>query len=308
MVSFAIGEDTGGSIRNPSSWCNITGLKVTYGRVSRYGAIAYASSFDSVGPMAKTAQDCAIILETIAGHDHYDATSSPQSVPPYSQILDKSISGVTVGIPTEFYGDGLDSEIKSTILKMSQDFEKIGIKTKEISMPLFDLCIPVYYLVGPSETSANLARYDGIRYGNDRTNFTDETIRRILIGTYALSAGYYDAYYKKAEAVRTKMIDQFAEIFNTYDAIIGAVSPGPALLVGATKNQPMFGEMEDILLEQSSIAGLTGASVPCGFLDSLPIGLQITCNQFQENKAFQIADCYQRNTNFNLYPDLEKTL
>lgn len=168
--------------------------------------------------------------------------------------------------------------------------------------------IGVYTVVQRSEVSSNLARFDGIRFGHTRDSFGEETKRRIMLGTYTLSSGYYDAYYKKAQAVRTKMIDQFAEIFKSYDAVIGAVSPGPALSIGATKNQPMFGEMEDVLVEQSSVSGLTSVGVPCGFVDDLPIGLQITCDQFQEAKALMIADCYQRHTDFNLFPDLDKTL
>jgi len=301
MAVFAIGEDTGGSIRNPSSWCNITGLKVTYGRVSRYGAIAYASSFDSVGPMAKTAQDCAIILETIAGHDHYDATSSPQSVPPYSQILDKSISGVTVGIPTEFYGDGLDSEIKSTILKMSQDFEKIGIKTKEISMPLFDLCIPVYYLVGPSETSANLARYDGIRYGNDRTNFTDETIRRILIGTYALSAGYYDAYYKKAQQVRTLFIEEYNKALSECDILLQPVMPTPPTKIGELLTDPLKNLLADIYTVSQNPVGVPSLALPCGFTKTgLPIGAQLVGSMFSEDLLLALGYQFQQLTDYHL--------
>lgn len=217
MTVFAIGEDTGGSIRNPAAWCNITGLKVTYGRVSRYGTIAYASSFDSVGPMAKSVQDCSVILETIAGLDPYDATSSPTPVSPYSALLNKKLNDITIGVPREFFQEGLDPEIKTAVLKVAEDLKNTGVKVKDLSMPLFDYGLAIYYLIGPSETSSNLARYDGIRFGLGREFFTDETIRRILIGTYALSAGYYDAYYKKAQQVRTLFIEEYKKALSQWN-------------------------------------------------------------------------------------------
>ena len=208
MATFAISEDTGGSIRNPAAWGNITGLKVTYGRVSRYGCIAYASSFDTVGPTAKTAEDCALVLEQIAGNDPYDATSSREKVPAYSKNLSDSIKGRTIALPKELFEDGLDSEIRKATLAAVDVFKSLGVVFKEISMPLFDYGIAVYYLIGPSETSSNLARYDGIRYGLDRSHFTEETMRRIMIGSYAL-AGYYDAYYRKAQKARTLFIREY---------------------------------------------------------------------------------------------------
>jgi len=233
MGVFAIGEDTGGSIRNPSAWCNLTGLKVTYGRVSRYGSISYASSFDTVGPMAKSAEDCALILETIAGIDEYDATSSPEPVSKYSANLSNKKS-LVIGIPKEFYAEGLDSEIKTAVLNVAETLKNNGATIKEISMPLFDLCLPVYYLIAPSETSSNLGRYTGIRYGLSRDNFTDETTRRILIGTYALSAGYYDAYYKKAQQVRTLFIEEYKKALSECNVLLQPITP---------TSPPKFGEL-----------------------------------------------------------------
>ena len=309
LATAALGSETAGSIRQPAAWCGVTGFKPSYGRASRYGVIAMASSTDSPGPLARTIVDTALITNVISGKDPLDATTSPKEVENYPQFLGKKdLSGVKIGLVKEYLLPTMREDVKQLILDAADRLRSLGATVTEVSLMDPKYAIGTYAVISRSEISSNLARFDGIRFGHSREAFCPESKRRILLGTYTLSAGYYDAYYKKAEAVRTKMIDQFTKIFKTYDALIGAVSPGPALLVGATKNQPMFGEMEDILLEQSSIAGLTGASVPCGFLDSLPIGLQITCNQFQENKAFQIADCYQRNTNFNLYPDLEKTL
>src|SRR3989344_3283583 len=215
MAVFAIGEDTGGSIRNPAAWCNISGLKVTYGRVSRYGSIAYASSFDTVGPMAKSAEDCALILQYIAGLDPYDATSSPLPVGNYLSHLREDIKGKIIGLPKEFMGKGLDPEIKKRIEVATKKLEEMGAQIVELSMPMFDYGLPVYYLIGPSETSSNLARYDGIRYGQGRDQFTPETMRRIMIGTYALSAGYYDAYYKKAQQARTLFIKEYEKALSS---------------------------------------------------------------------------------------------
>ena len=309
LATAALGSETAGSIRQPSAWVGVTGFKPTYGRASRYGVIAMASSTDQPGPIAKSVKDCALIAKIIFGQDAYDATSSPTPVEKYSEFLDKSdLRGIKIGLVKEYLLPTMREDVKRLILDAADKLISLGAVVEEVSLMDPKYAIGTYTVISRSEISSNLARFDGIRYGHKRDTFCPESKRRILLGTYTLSAGYYDAFYKKAEAVRTKMIDQFTEIFKTYDAVIGAVSPGPALPVGATKDQPMFGEMEDILLEQSSVAGLTGASVPCGFVDGLPIGLQITCDQFQETKALMIADCYQRNTAFNLFPDLDKTL
>ena len=309
LATAALGSETAGSIRQPAAWCGVTGFKPTYGRAGRYGCIAMASSTDSPGPIAKTVEDAALITKVISGKDPFDATTSPLVVENYPSFLGKSnLDGIKIGLVTEYLLADMRNDVKQLILEAAAKFRSLGAIVEEVSLMDPKYAVGVYTVVQRSEVSSNLARFDGIRFGHTRDSFGEETKRRIMLGTYTLSSGYYDAYYKKAQAVRTKMIDQFTEIFKTFDAVIGAVSPGPALLIGATKNQPMFGEMEDILVEQSSVAGLTSTSVPCGFVDGLPIGLQITCDQFQEAKALAIADCYQKNTTFSQFPDLDKTL
>ena len=301
MAAFAIGEDTGGSIRNPAAWTNTTGLKVTYGRVSRYGAIAYASSFDTVGPVTKTVEDSAVVLEAIAGLDEFDATSSPNPVPSYSSLLNKNLSEITVGIPQEFYQEGLDPEIKAAVLKVSTDLKNAGATIKEISMPLFDLCIPVYYLIAPSETSSNLARYDGIRYGHNRDNFTDETIRRILIGTYALSAGYYDAYYKKAQQVRTLFIEEYNKALSQCDILLQPIMPNTPPKFGELLSDPLQNLLADIYTVSQNPVGVPSLAFPCGFTKSgLPIGAQIVGKMFTEELLLAIGHQYQQLTDFHL--------
>lgn len=309
LATAAIGSETAGSIRQPAAWCGIVGFKPSYGRVSRYGVISMASSTDSPGPMAKNVDDCAAILEVIAGEDKADATSSNLEVEKYSEKLNEnSLAGVRVGIIQEYLLDNMRPEVKKLILDAAEKFKELGATVDYVSLMDPKYSIGVYTVLQRSEVSSNLGRFDGIRFGHDRGVFNAENKRRIMLGTYTLSSGYYDAYYKKAQAVRTKIIQDFAKAFTRFDILIGAVSPGPALSVGASKNQPMFGEMEDILVEASSIAGLTSISVPCGFVDDLPIGLQITGNQYEETKVLQVAKTYQNNTSFQLFPDLDKTL
>lgn len=309
LATVAIGSETAGSIRQPSAWCGVTGFKPTYSRVSRYGVVAMGSSLDSPGPIGKNVKDCAIVTKVIAGNDPYDATTSSKPVTDYDKTLGtNSLEGMKIGLVSEYLIPSMSDEVKKTIHTAAEKLKSLGAEVEEISLLDPRYAIGVYTVVQRSEVSSNLARFDGIRYGHKRDSFNEENKRRIMIGTYTLSAGYYDAYYKKALAVRTKIINEFDTVFKKFDAIIGAVSPGPALKVGATKDQPMFGEMEDVLVEPSSIAGLTSASVPCGFVDGLPIGLQITSAQLKESTALKIADCYQRNTNFKLFPDLNKTL
>lgn len=309
LATAALGSETAGSIRQPAAWCGVTGFKPTYGRAGRYGCIAMASSTDSPGPIARTVADAALVTKVISGQDPFDATTSPKEVENYPASLGKTdLKGFKMAIVKEYMLDEMRDDVKQLILDAAEKLRSLGATVEEISLMDPKYAIGVYTVVQRSEVSSNLSRFDGIRFGHARDTFGQETKRRIMLGTYTLSSGYYDAYYKKAQAVRTKIIDEFAEVFKTYDAIIGAVSPGPALPVGATRNQPMFGEMEDILVEASSIAGLTSAGVPCGFVDGLPIGLQVTCDQFQESKALMIADCYQRHTDFNKFPDIEKIL
>lgn len=309
LAPVAIGSETAGSIRQPAAWCGVTGFKPSYGRVSRYGVVAMASSTDSPGPIARTVEDAAFITSVIAGQDEYDATTSPKEAEAYHKLLNrKDLKGLKIGLVKEYLLPTMRSEVKELIINAAKHIESLGAQVKEISLLDPKYSIGVYTVVMRSEVSSNLARYDGIRYGNGRELFGEEAKRRIMLGTYTLSAGYYDAYYKKAIAVKTRIIQEFDEAFKDMDVYIGAVSPGPAMKVGATKNEPMFGEMQDVLVEPSSLAGLTGVSVPCGFVDGLPIGLQITANQFDETKALQIAKVYQDTTDFVKFPDLSLPL
>lgn len=300
LAPIAIGSETAGSIRQPSAWCGVTGFKPSYGRVSRYGIVSMASSTDQAGPIGRNVADCALIMSVIAGQDKFDATSVPDQ---YQSLINKSdLKGVRVGLVKEYQLENMDQKVKDLIVDASQKLKSLGATVEEISLMDPKYSIGVYTVVQRSEVSSNLARYDGVRYGTDRSFFGDEAKRRIMLGTYTLSAGYYDAYYKKAQAVRAKIIQEFDQAFQKFDIVIGAVSPGPALKVGATKDQPMFGEMEDILTEPSAIAGLTSISLPCGFVDGLPIGLQMTANRLDEAKLLQIAKVYQDNTDFIKYP------
>lgn len=301
IAPFAISEDTGGSIRNPAAWCNITGLKVTYGRVSRYGCIAYASSFDTVGPTARTAQDCAIVLETIAGKDPFDATSSPREVPAYSKTLSENIKGLVIGIPKELFVEGLDPEIKRLTLAAAKTFEGFGVTLKEISMPLFDYGISVYYLIAPSETSSNLARYDGIRYGTDRKNFTEETMRRIMIGSYALSAGYYDAYYRKAQKARTLFIQEYARALSGCDALLMPVNPTPPTNIGELLEDPLKNYLADAYTITQNPVGVPALALPCGFTKSnLPVGMQLVGKMFSEDMLLRLGYHYQQETDWHM--------
>lgn len=309
LATVSLGSETAGSIRQPAAWCGVTGFKPSYGRVSRYGVISMASSTDSPGPLAKNIEDCALVMEVIAGKDEKDATSTPNTPEKYSTLINKSdLKGVRIGLIKEYLLDNMSTDVKNLIWMAANKFKDLGATVEDVSLMDPKYSIGVYTVLQRSEVSSNLARFDGIRFGENRDQFNDENKRRIMLGTYTLSAGYYDAYYKKAQAVRTKIIEDFASAFKNFDCLIGAVSPGPALSVGASKDQPMFGEMEDVLVEASSIAGLTSASVPCGFVDGLPIGLQITGAQHNEVKVLQIANAYQKNTSFQLFPNLEETL
>lgn len=304
LAPVAIGSETAGSIRQPAAWCGVTGFKPSYGRVPRTGVVAMASSTDSPGPIARDIKDAALITSIIAGVDKYDATSSPKPVEKYHQLLNlKNLSGIKVGLVKEYLLDSMREDVKNLIRDAAEKFKSLGAQVVEVSLLDPKYSIGVYTVLQRSEVSSNLARFDGIRYGQTRNFFGPEAKRRIMLGTYTLSAGYYDAYYKKAQAVRTLIVEDFNRVFDQVDVVIGAVSPGPALKVGASLAEPMFGEMEDVLVEPSSIAGLTSAGVPCGFVDGLPIGLQITGPQYSEVKVLQIADLYQQNTDFIQYPE-----
>lgn len=296
MCIAAIGSETAGSVRQPAAWCGITGFKPTYGRVSRYGVIAMASSTDSPGPMVKQVADADIITRVMAGVDPYDGTTSDK---PYSGLTQKDINGLKIGLPPQYLLADMRSDVKQLILDAAEKFRELGAQVKEISLIDPKYSIGVYTILQRSEVSSNLGRFDGIRYGHDRTYFGEEAKRRIMLGTFALSSGYYDQYYSKAQKVRTLIVEDFARAFKDVDVIIGPTSPGPALKVGASKNQPMFGEMEDILVEPSSIAGLTGISVPVGFVDELPIGMQIIGPQWGEQVVLNTALAYQSVTSWH---------
>lgn len=293
----AIGSETAGSIRLPAAWCGVVGLKPTYGRVSRYGVIAMASSTDSPGPLTKTVEDAALILEVLAGHDPMDATTGTVPVKKYSQEMKKS-KNMIIGISDDYF-NGVDPEIVTAVENAIKLLERKGHKIKKIDLFNPKYAIDVYTIIQRSEVSSNLARMDGIRFGNDRTFFAEEAKRRMMLGTYALSSGYYDAYYKKAQKVRTIIIDNFKEAFGKVDVIIGPTTPVTALPLGATKDNPMFGELMDVLVEPSSIAGLPGINMPVGFSkEGLPIGMQIMGPQFAEVEILQLAYEYEKETHW----------
>ncbi len=289
----AIGSETAGSIRQPASWCGVVGLKPTYGRVSRYGVVAMGSSLDSPGPITRTVEDSALILQVLAGQDPHDATTGPNPVPDYSKNLNNEIKGLTIGVADDYF-EGVDPEVKKSVEESLKTFEKLGAKIKKINLFHPKYAIAVYTIIQRAEVSSNLARYDGIRYANDRSFFGEEAKRRVMLGTYTLSAGYYDQYYNKALKVRTVIIEDFKNAFKDVDIIIGPTSPTTALPIGATEGQSMFGELADLLVEPSSIAGLTGINMPCGFSKAgLPIGFQIIGPHFSEEKILNIAHKYQ---------------
>lgn len=304
FCTASIGSDTGGSIRQPAHFCGVTGLKVSYGRVSRFGTIPMASSLDTIGPLAKTAEDCALILQVIAGKDPKDATTPDKIVPNYLAELQKDLKGLRIGIPKEYVTDGIDPEIIASLNSTKEILKTLGAEIHEIELPHTKYAVPAYYIVAPCEISANMARFDGIRFGagqpgknleeiytTTRENgFGDEVKRRILIGTYALSAGYYDAFYRKAQKVRTLISKDFEEAFNKVDLIIGPVSPTTAFEIGSQDKDPLKMYMEDILTIPASLSGICGISTPVGTAhNNLPIGIQILGPQFQESQVLQVA-------------------
>lgn len=300
MASFAIAEDTGGSIRNPAAWNNITGLKVTYGRVSRYGAIAYASSFDTVGPMGRSAEDCAYILEATAGQDPYDATSAQSPVLEYPKLLMESLVGKTIGIPINMYGEGLDHEIKSSIYNAVAEFEKMGINVVEINLPIADYALSVYYLIGPSEISSNLGRFDGVRFGSGREGFSPESTRRIMLGTYALSEGYHDAYYNKAQKVRKLLKQEFDKAFEVCDILLTPVTATMPQKIGELISNPLQNMLVDVYTTPENPVGIPALALPCGFSHTgLPIGMQLVGKMFKEDEILAFGHQYQQVTSWH---------
>ena len=311
----SLGTDTGGSIRQPASHCGVVGLKPTYGRVSRYGLVAFASSLDQIGPLTKNVTDCALMMNVISGYDAKDSTSVEQEVPNFSKALAEGLQGMKVGIPREYFSKGLDPEVEKAVQQSINILREAGAETVEVSLPHTDYCVAVYYLVAPAEASSNLARYDGVRYGfrdnssdtlldmykNSRSlGFGDEVKRRIIIGTYALSSGYYDAYYKKASQVRTLIAEDFKKVFATCDVLASPVTPTPAWKLAEKIDDPLSVYLSDILTISANLAGIPGISVPCGFSGAgLPIGLQIQAAHFQEEKLLRAAYNLEQRLNIS---------
>jgi aspartyl-tRNA(Asn)/glutamyl-tRNA(Gln) amidotransferase subunit A len=309
----SLGSDTGGSIRQPAALCGIVGMKPTYGRVSRYGLIAFASSLDQIGPFTRDVEDAAILMNVIAGYDPRESTSVPEQVPDYREFLGRGIGGWTVGIPKEYFIAGIDPEVEEAVRRAITVVEQAGARCIEVSLPHTEYCLAVYYVIAPAEASSNLARYDGVKYGfrseenrdllemykkTRSAGFGAEVKRRIMIGTYALSSGYYDAYYKKASQVRALIKRDFDRVFTECDALLTPTTPTPAFKVGEKTDDPMQMYLSDIFTISTNLAGIPGISVPCGFTSSgLPIGLQFLTGHFQEGRLIQIASAYEKHAN-----------
>jgi aspartyl-tRNA(Asn)/glutamyl-tRNA(Gln) amidotransferase subunit A len=316
MCLGALGSDTGGSIRQPASHCGVVGMKPTYGRVSRFGLVAFASSLDQIGPLAKNVTDCAHLLNVISGYDKADSTSVPRNVPDYTAALKGDLSGVRIGIPEEYSAtEGLDPEVMSAVGSAVEVLEGLGAERVKISLPHTEYAVAAYYVIAPSEASSNLARYDGVKYGfRDKdaknlmdmyrstrsTGFGPEVQRRIIIGTYCLSAGYYDAYYGKASQVRTLIMEDFKKAYETCDVILCPVAPTAAFKIGENIDDPLTMYLSDIFTLSANLAGIPGISVPCGFSSGgLPIGLQILGNYFDEEMLFKVAYEFEQATEFH---------
>ncbi len=309
-VFYALGSDTGGSIRQPAAYCGVVGLKPTYGLVSRYGLIAFASSLDQIGPLANSVEDCAYILENIAGKDGKDATSVDRAVPSYTDGIQKGVKGLRIGLPKEYFGDSLNPEIKESVLSAVKALEKEGAEIVDISLKELEYALPAYYIISSAEASSNLARYDGVKYGYRAENFDslidmyrksrsegfgDEVKRRIMLGTYVLSSGYYDAYYKKAQQVRTLIQQSFVSRFEQVDAIITPTVPNAAFRIGEKVNNPTEMYLEDIYTVSINIAGLPAISIPCGKTSSgMPIGMQVIGKHFDETTILNIGHTYEK--------------
>ena len=310
----SLGSDTGGSIRQPAAFCGVTGLKPTYGRVSRSGLVAFASSLDQIGPIGKSARDCAVLLDAISGEDPMDMTSRPSE--PVAPMIGESIKGTVIGVPKEFFGEGLSEEIKAAVEKAIKTYEEMGCVIKEVSMPSLKYAIPAYYLIASAEASSNLARYDGVRYGHlskegesfderliatRNEGFGSEVKRRILLGSYALSSGYFDAYYKKATLLRRRIRKEYEEIFKTCDCILTPTTPEVAFKFGAKSKDPTEMYLADIYTVTVNIAGLPAVSTPCGYSkEGMPIGMSIVGKAFEDGKILNMADAFEKKFNYIL--------
>jgi aspartyl-tRNA(Asn)/glutamyl-tRNA(Gln) amidotransferase subunit A len=316
-AAFALGSDTGGSIRQPASLCGVVGMKPTYGLVSRYGLVAFASSLDQIGPFTKDVTDCAIVLNTIIGHDPKDSTSLKIDKPDYTSYLKEDIKGLRIGVAKEFFGEGIEEGVKETVQESIKVLQDLGAEIIDISIPYVEYALPAYYIIASAEASSNLARYDGIRYGHIAEKYEDlidmymvtrsegfgkEVKRRIMLGTYALSSGYYDAYYKKALKVRTLIKNDFEKAFEKCDVIVGPTSPTVAFKIGERANDPLAMYLADIYTVSVNIAGLPGISIPCGLSDGLPVGLQIIGRHFDEGKILNVAYAFEQANKFSAKP------
>ncbi len=316
---WALGSDTGGSIRQPASFCGIVGLKPTYGRVSRFGLIAFASSLDQIGPLTKDVADAALLLNIIAGYDENDSTSANVPVPDYTKSLTKDVRGLKIGIPKEYFIEGLDKEVKDAVMEAIAQLKKLGATFKEVSLPHSEYAVATYYIIATAEASSNLARFDGVQYGLRRQpsaqrkssivdmyeetrdkGFGNEAKRRIMLGTYCLSSGYYDAYYLRGQKVRTLIKNDFDKVFSECDAVISPTAPTTAFKVGEKASDPLSMYLSDIYTISANLAGLPAISIPCGFSKkNLPIGLQLTAKPFAEETLFTIAHAYEQSTGWH---------
>jgi len=314
LAPASTGTDTGGSIRQPAALCGITGLKPTYGRISRWGMIAFASSLDQAGPMTQTAEDAALLLQAMAGFDPKDSTCVDQEVPDYSANLNESLDGLTIGLPKEYFGEGLCADMEQKIQDAIKVYESMGAKVKEVSLPNSSLAIPAYYVIAPAECSSNLSRFDGVRFGHrceDPKDLTDlykrsrgegfgpEVQRRIMVGTYALSAGYYDAYYIKAQKIRRLIKQDFVDAFQEVDVLMGPTTPSTAFKIGEKADDPVTMYLSDIYTIAANLAGLPGMSIPAGLSNDMPAGLQLIGNYFDEAKLLNVAHKFQQETEWH---------
>ncbi len=310
-VIYALGSDTGGSIRQPAGFCSVTGLKPTYGRVSRFGLVAFASSLDQIGPLTKDITDCALVMNAIAGYDPRDSTSVPQPTPDYTQCLIDNLKGLRIGVPKEYFVEGMQAEVETAVQAAINKLKELGAIIEEVSLPHTRYALAVYYIIAPSEASANLARYDGVKYGfsvkeaenmwdamekTRQYGFGPEVKRRIMLGTYALSAGYYDAYYLKAQKVRTLIRQEFDQVFEKYDALVTPTSPTVPFKIGEKVDDPVQMYLSDVCTLPINIAGVPAISIPAGFADGLPIGMQIIAKPFAEETILKIAYAYEQAT------------
>lgn len=311
---FTLGSDTGGSIRQPAAFCGVVGLKPTYGAVSRFGLIAYASSLDQIGPFTKTVEDNAQVLQAIVGHDRKDSTSVPFEIPNYSEFLKQDVKGLRIGVPKEYFAKGLDEGVKDVLMKAIETFKGLGAIVEECSLPYTEYAMPAYYLLATAEASSNLARYDGVRYGyraegvedvlslfkkTRSEGFGSEVKRRIMLGTYALSAGYYDAYYLKAQKVRTLIQTDFNQAFEKFDVLLSPTAPTTAFKIGEKSGDPLTMYLSDVCTVPINLAGIPALSLPAGFVDGMPVGMQLMGRPFSEGMLYRVARAFERNTDFH---------